>query len=146
MQQQLVVVGQVHHVQPQSACDVHADGGVPGRVEQEQLGAGHERRPDEGLAAGVAIIAVHDDEPRPHATQRSTRDFVRLRKVWLMSGELDSGAQEGGGEGVCRKDQYIETAQRVVPARGRGVGAGIGIVVASKSETIHAADGQTLGP
>jgi hypothetical protein len=26
------------------------------------------------------------------------------------------------------------------------VGAGIGIVVASKRRTIHAADGQTLGP
>jgi hypothetical protein len=40
--------------------------------------------------------------------------------VGLVSGELDGGTQEGGSERVCRKDQYIVTAQRLVPARGRG--------------------------
>ena len=114
-----MIVRQVQHVQPQPARDVHADGGVPGGVEQEQLRAGHERRPDERLAAGVVMVAVHDDESRAHAPQRRTRDLVCLREVGLMSGELDGGAQEGGSERVCRKDQYVVTAQRLVPARGR---------------------------
>ena len=115
-----MIVRQVHDVQPQPARDVHADGGMPAGVEQQELRAGHERRPDERLAAGVVIVAVHDDEPRPHTPQRDTRDLVCLRKVWLVSGELDGGAQERGGERVCGKDQYIVTTQRCVPARGRG--------------------------
>lgn len=141
-----MVVGQVDHIQPQPSRDVHTHGGVPGRVEQQQLRAGHERRPDERLAAGVVIVAVDDDEPGPHAAQRGTRDLVRLREVRLMSGELDGSTQEGGGERVCGQDQYIVTAQRFCPCTRARVGARIALVVASKSSTMHRRDGQTVGP
>jgi len=140
-----VIVREVDHVQSQATCDVHATGSVPGRVEQQQLRAGHEHRADERLAAGLLVVTVQNDEPGAHAAQRRAGDLVCLREAWLVSCELDGGAQERGDERVSRKDQYIVTAQRNVPARGAG-GAGILLVVASKRGTIHAAEGRTVGP
>ena len=140
-----MIVGEVDHVQPQAARDVHATGGMPGRIEQQELRAGHEHRADERLAAGLVVVTVQNDETGAHAAQRSAGDLPRLREAWLVSGELDGGTQERGDERVSRKDQYIVTAQRNVPARGAG-GAGIVLVLASKRGTIHAADGQTVGP
>ena len=140
-----MIVGEVDHVQPQAARDVHATGGMPGRIEQQELRAGHEHRADERLAAALVVVTVQNDETGAHAAQCSAGDLLRLREAWLVSGELDGGAEERGDECVSRKDQYIVTAQRNVPARGAG-GAGIVLVLASKRGTIHAADGQTVGP
>jgi len=37
-----------------------------------------------------------------------------------MSGELDGGTKESGGERVRGEDQYIVATQLIVPARGDG--------------------------
>lgn len=129
-----MVLGQVHDVESEATRDGDSTIAVAVGVEQQQLRAGHERRPDECFRARVVVVAVHDDEPGPHPQQRFARAFVRSLEVWLMSGELDGGTKKGGGERVGREDQYVVTAQLMSLHEAAG-GAGIVAVLPSKRET-----------
>jgi hypothetical protein len=66
--------------------------------------------------------------------------------VGPMSGELDGGAQEGGGKRVGREYQYVLTAHVVSLHAGSKVGCRDCPGGASKRETIHAPASGTTGP
>jgi len=141
-----VIFRQVHDVESQAARDVDATIAVAPGVEEQQACAGHQRRSDEGFRAGVGVITVDDDEPGTNAPQRGARDFLGLRKVWLMSGELDGGTQEGGGERVRRKNQYIVTTHILSLHTGSGVGCRDRVADSSKRETNFAHSSGATGP
>jgi hypothetical protein len=66
--------------------------------------------------------------------------------VWLMSGELDGGTQEGSGERVRRKNQYILTTHIVSLHTGSGVGCRDRAADSSKRETNFAHSSGATGP
>jgi len=111
--ERLVIIRQVHEIEAELSRDGDTAVGVPARVEEQQLRARHERGSHERFGARVRVITVDDDEPGPHAPERSARGLMGLGEVWLMSGELDGGAYESGGERVRGEDQYVLTTQRV---------------------------------
>jgi len=71
-----VIVWQVHDVEAEAARGGDTTISALVRVEQQQLRTGHQRGADERLGARVLVIAVHDDEPGAHASQRIARAFV----------------------------------------------------------------------
>lgn len=130
-----MVLRQVHDVEPEATRDIDPPVAVARRVEEQQSSAGHQCGAYECLGAGIRVIAVHDNEPGTNAPQRSARDFLGLRKVWLMSGELDGGTKQGSGERVRGKDQYIVTTHIVSLHTGSEVGCRDRAAGASKRET-----------
>ena len=90
----------------------------PRASKTSRRGARHERWPDERLGARVGMLAIDEDRSRPHAAKRLARRFVRLGIAWLVSDQLDGGAEQRGGERVDGEDQYVVSAHVVVPARG----------------------------
>ena len=95
-----MILWQANDFDARSARQHHTTFAASARVEDEHSRAGHERRTDERFGARGLVFSVEEHGTRPHAPQRLTRSFTRLREVRLMSHELDSSSQQGGGERI----------------------------------------------
>ena len=70
-----------------------------------------------------AIYPGYDDETRPDAQQPGAGTFAALRELRRVTGQLDSGAEKGGSEGIVGDDEYgLSTHDVVIRARGRRAG------------------------
>lgn len=81
------------------------------------VGAGHERWPDERVGACLVMITVDQDGARPQAQQRRPRTLGGQGELWLMPRQFDGGSQERGREGIGGEDQDVVTIHVAIGVR-----------------------------
>jgi len=87
------------------------------RTKKEHACARHERRTDELIRAGLLVIAVDENEPRPHAQKRAPGRLISQREVRHVPRQFDGGAKERRSQRIRRKDEYGVSAHVVTRAR-----------------------------
>jgi hypothetical protein len=76
------------------------------RTKKEYACVHHECRTDELIRAAFLMIAIDENEPRPHAQKRTSGRLVSPREIGHMPSELDGGSKERCGQRIRRKYEY----------------------------------------
>ena len=84
-------------------------------AEQDEPGAGHASRTEDGIAASHLVVAVDEERRRPAAPESIAGVFVRVGKAGPESVSLEKRAEQPRDQGVVRehKNQRIIHGVRI---------------------------------